>query len=118
MVTRPRGQVSAREIAGSASQPAAAMPKLRLPSIFPPRTIGDHTEPSRRNRQMKPQDVLAHPANVLSDAQRRAFFKQGFVVLPEHVPERWLARLRAATAELLDRSRARTQTDSIYVLEE
>jgi ectoine hydroxylase len=67
---------------------------------------------------MKPQDVLAHPANVLSDTQRRAFFQQGFVVLPEYVPERWLGWLRAAMAELLDRSRSKTQSDSIYVLEE
>jgi ectoine hydroxylase-related dioxygenase (phytanoyl-CoA dioxygenase family) len=40
------------------------------------------------------------------------------VALPDYVPERWLVRLRAAMAELLDRSRAKTQTDSIYVLEE
>jgi hypothetical protein len=34
------------------------------------------------------------------------------------VPEHWLAQLRAAMGELLDRSRAKTETDSIYVLEE
>jgi len=67
---------------------------------------------------MKPQDVLAHPANVLTDAQRRAFFEHGFLALPDYVPERWLVRLRAAMAELLDRSRIKTQTDSIYVLED
>ena len=67
---------------------------------------------------MKPQDVLEHPANVLTDAQRQQFFDKGFVALPDYVPERWLMRLRAAMAELLDRSRAKTQTDSIYVLEE
>jgi len=49
---------------------------------------------------MKPQDVLKHPANVLSETQRRAFFDEGFVALPDYVPERWLVRLRAAMAEL------------------
>ena len=67
---------------------------------------------------MKPNDVLQHPANVLTDDQRRAFFDKGYVALPDYVPERWLVRLRAAMAELLDRSRSKTQTDSIYVLEE
>ena len=67
---------------------------------------------------MKPQDVLAHPAAVLTEAQRHAFFDKGYVALPDYVPERWLVRLRAAMAELLDRSRSKTQTDSIYVLEE
>jgi ectoine hydroxylase len=67
---------------------------------------------------MKPQDVLKHPANVLSEPQRRDFFDKGFVVLPNYVPEAWLARLRAAMAELLDRSRAVSETNSTYVLEE
>ena len=67
---------------------------------------------------MKPQDVLAHPAAVLTEAQRHAFFDKGYVALPDYVPERWLVRLRAAMAELLDRSRSKTQTDSTYVLEE
>jgi ectoine hydroxylase-related dioxygenase (phytanoyl-CoA dioxygenase family) len=67
---------------------------------------------------MKPQDVLAHRATELSDAQRRAFFDHGFLVLPDYVPQAWLQRLRAAMAELLDRSRTVTQSDSIYVLEE
>jgi hypothetical protein len=67
---------------------------------------------------MKPQDVLAHRATVLRDEQRRAFFDQGFLVLPDYVPEGWLQRLRGAMAELLDRSRAVTQSDTIYVLEE
>lgn len=67
---------------------------------------------------MKPQDVLEHPATVLTEAQRRAFFDHGFVALPGYVPEHWLVQLRAAMAELLDRSRSRTATDSIYVLEE
>ena len=67
---------------------------------------------------MKRQDVLKHPATVLTEAQRHAFFDHGFVVLPDYVPEHWLAELRAAMAELLDRSRSKTETDSIYVLEE
>jgi hypothetical protein len=67
---------------------------------------------------MKPQDVLKHPATVLSEAQRRSFFADGFLVLADYVPAPWLSRLRQAAAELLDRSRTVSQSDSIYVLEE
>jgi ectoine hydroxylase len=67
---------------------------------------------------MKPHDVMAHRATVLREEQRRSFFDNGFLVLPHYVPESWLQRLRAAMAELLDRSRAITQSDSIFVLEE
>jgi ectoine hydroxylase len=45
---------------------------------------------------MKQQDVLKHPTNVLTAAQRQQFFDEGFLVLPDYVPESWLARLRAA----------------------
>lgn len=67
---------------------------------------------------MKPQDVIKHPLNVLTDAQRAAYFENGFLVLPDYVPEAWLARLRSATGELLDRSRSIGQSDAVYVLEE
>ena len=67
---------------------------------------------------MKAQDVLQHPTNVLTAAQRQQFFDEGYLVLPNYVPAPWLARLRAAMAELLERSRAIRESDSIYILEE
>jgi ectoine hydroxylase-related dioxygenase (phytanoyl-CoA dioxygenase family) len=67
---------------------------------------------------MKPQDVLRHPATILTDAQRRAYFEQGFLVLPNFVPDAWVRRLQAATADLLDRSRAVSRSDDVFVLEE
>jgi ectoine hydroxylase len=57
---------------------------------------------------MKPNDVMQHPLNVLSDAERKSFFSDGFLVLPDYVPEAWLSRLREATRELLERSRSVT----------
>lgn len=67
---------------------------------------------------MKAEDVVKHAPNVLTEAQRRQFFKDGFLVLPDYIPGAWLDRLRSATGELLDRSRAITESDDIYVLEE
>ncbi|HKV00420.1 MAG TPA: phytanoyl-CoA dioxygenase family protein [Vineibacter sp.] len=67
---------------------------------------------------MKAQDVLKQPLNVLTREQRELYFKNGFLVLPDYVPQAWLERLRAAMAALLDRSRAVRESDAIYVLEE
>ncbi|HEX4368534.1 MAG TPA: phytanoyl-CoA dioxygenase family protein [Rhodopila sp.] len=67
---------------------------------------------------MKPDDVLAYPPLVLTAAQRAAYFSDGFLILPDYVPAVWLARLQAATAELMDRSRGVSRSDSVFVLEE
>ncbi|MEJ0070646.1 MAG: phytanoyl-CoA dioxygenase family protein [Pseudomonadota bacterium] len=61
---------------------------------------------------------MTHPVTVLTEAQRQAFFADGYLMLPNYVPEAWLQRLRAATAELLERSRAVAQTNDVYILEE
>jgi ectoine hydroxylase len=63
-------------------------------------------------------EVVKHAARILTEAQRRSFFTDGFLTLPDYVPAAWLEHLRAATAELMDRSRALTRSDAIYVLEE
>jgi hypothetical protein len=34
---------------------------------------------------MKPEDVLTHPVLVLTEAQRTAYFADGFLVLPDYV---------------------------------
>jgi ectoine hydroxylase-related dioxygenase (phytanoyl-CoA dioxygenase family) len=61
---------------------------------------------------------MRHPVNVLTEAQRRRYFRDGYLVLENYVPEKWLGRLRAATQDLLDRSRSVTQSDNVFVLEE
>ncbi len=67
---------------------------------------------------MKAEDVVKHAPVVLTEAQRRSYFKNGFLVLPDYVPNDWLERLRNAMHELIDRSRSLSQSDDIYVLEE
>lgn len=67
---------------------------------------------------MKPANVLAHPASALTEAQRAAYFGDGFLVLSDHVPAPWLKRLQAATAELMDRSRNVMRSNGVFVLEE
>src|SRR4051812_19295757 len=74
--------------------------------------------PITGGRTMKPEDVLMHPALVLTEAQRTAYFADGCLILLDYVPQAWLARLRAATQEMLERSRSIVQSDGIFVLEE
>jgi len=67
---------------------------------------------------MKPDSVLDHQPLVVSQAQRQFFFDHGYLALPGHVGDRWVSRLREAMAELIDRSRACSQSDEIFSLEE
>src|SRR3954453_16765807 len=87
------------------------------PRPLPPTPTVRHNRANRGGRHEAAR-CLAASANILTARQRQQFFDKGFVALPDYVPERWLVRLPAAMAQLLARSRAKTQTDSIYVLED
>ncbi|MCW5734626.1 MAG: phytanoyl-CoA dioxygenase family protein [Enhydrobacter sp.] len=66
---------------------------------------------------MTPEQILEQPARVLSQSQRERYFTEGFLVLEKIIPDDWLARLRAATEELVERSRAVTGNDEVWDLE-
>ena len=66
---------------------------------------------------MIPEQVLAHPATVLSDEQRRSYFEDGYLLLDRIVPNDWLERLREVTAAFVEQSRALTKSDAIFDLE-
>jgi ectoine hydroxylase-related dioxygenase (phytanoyl-CoA dioxygenase family) len=54
----------------------------------------------------------------LTETQRASYFEKGYLVLQDYVPARWLPKLRTAMADLVERSRAVTQSDGVFVLEE
>ena len=66
---------------------------------------------------MTPEQILSIPPRVLSQEQRERYFDDGFILLPEIVPAQWLQKLRAATDELVQRSRAINRSDAVYDLE-
>ena len=66
---------------------------------------------------MKPDDVLAAPATVLSQEQREFYFENGYLLLERIVPIEWLDRLRSITADFVEQSRSLTQSDAIFDLE-
>ena len=67
---------------------------------------------------MKPEDVMLHAPIVLTEAQRLQYFRDGFLVLPDYIPENWLTRLKQAAADLLDQSRDVSESNDVFTLEE
>jgi hypothetical protein len=66
---------------------------------------------------MTPEQVLAIPPRVLTQAQREFYFSEGYLLLPKILPDEWIQRLRAATDELIERSRKVTKSDAVWDLE-
>jgi ectoine hydroxylase-related dioxygenase (phytanoyl-CoA dioxygenase family) len=66
---------------------------------------------------MTPDDILSHPPRVLSQAQRELFFREGYLLVENAIPDTWIERLRAARDELVERSRAVAESDAVYDLE-
>jgi len=54
---------------------------------------------------------------VLTSEQRNAYERDGFVAVGEFVTREWLDRLRAATAEFVEKSRALTRSNVVFDLE-
>jgi len=67
---------------------------------------------------MTPEQVLEIPPKVLSQAQREAYFTDGYLLLESILDDEWVARLRQATEEMIDESRAITQSDAKWDLED
>jgi hypothetical protein len=66
---------------------------------------------------MTPEQILAIAPRVLTQRQREAYFEDGFILLERIIANDWLERLRAATEELVGRSRTVTKSDSVFDLE-
>ena len=66
---------------------------------------------------MTPEQILAIPPRVLTQAQREAYFTDGYVLLEKIVGDDWIRRLREATDEKIERSRKVTKSDAVFDLE-
>ncbi|MEM7404615.1 MAG: phytanoyl-CoA dioxygenase family protein [Pseudomonadota bacterium] len=55
---------------------------------------------------MRQEEIRAYAPNVITSPQREQYFADGYLHLPDFLPAEWLDRLRQATRELLDKSRA------------
>ena len=66
---------------------------------------------------MTPEQVLAIPARVLTQSQREFYFREGYILLERAIGADWIRALRAATEEMVERSRKVTKSDKIFDLE-
>ena len=66
---------------------------------------------------MTPEAVLKIPPRVLTQAQREHYFREGYILLERIIGDEWIRKLRAATDELVERSRKVTKSDTIFDLE-
>ena len=63
---------------------------------------------------MTPEEILSHPARVLTQAQREHYFEHGFVGVESLVPKEILAELVAVTNEFVDASRKETEPGKTF----
>jgi ectoine hydroxylase-related dioxygenase (phytanoyl-CoA dioxygenase family) len=54
---------------------------------------------------------------VLTKAQQEFYAENGYLLVAELIGPEWLNRLRATTAEMVDRTRAMSQSDAVFDLE-
>jgi ectoine hydroxylase len=66
---------------------------------------------------MTPEQILDIPPRVLTQAQREFYFSEGYVLLERIIADDWLVKLRAATDELVERSRKVSRSDAVWDLE-
>lgn len=66
---------------------------------------------------MNSDDILAHPARVLEQAQREHYFEHGYLAFPGLLEEVLLDELRAVADKVLDLSRAETESGNRFDLE-
>lgn len=66
---------------------------------------------------MTPEAILKLPPRVLTQAQREHYFREGYILLEKIIGDEWIRKLRAATDELVERSRKVTKSDAIFDLE-
>jgi ectoine hydroxylase-related dioxygenase (phytanoyl-CoA dioxygenase family) len=59
---------------------------------------------------MTPEDILRHPASILTAAQRAAFFEDGYLCLEGLIAGAALGAIRTAMADLVEKSRGLSET--------
>jgi len=66
---------------------------------------------------MTPEQTLAFPPRILTQAQRESYFENGYLLVERAIPMDWIERIRAVTSEMVERSRKQKVSDAIFDLE-
>ena len=67
---------------------------------------------------MKPESILAHEPQVLTQAQKKTYFNDGYLVLEEFIDPEWMKRIWDTTNEFIEESRSYKQSDSKFDLDQ
>ena len=62
---------------------------------------------------MTPEEILSHPASILTEEQRAAFFEDGYLCFEGLIAGAALTSIQAAMADLVEESRALTTETSL-----
>jgi len=65
---------------------------------------------------MTPEDILANPPRVLSQAQRERYFETGFLAAEGLIPQEWLRRLIGLSDAFIEKSRAAVASNEEFDL--
>jgi hypothetical protein len=65
---------------------------------------------------MTPEDILANPPRVLSQAQRERYFETGFLAAEGLVPQEWLRRLIGLSDAFIEKSRSAVASNEEFDL--
>jgi ectoine hydroxylase-related dioxygenase (phytanoyl-CoA dioxygenase family) len=63
---------------------------------------------------MTPEQVLAQKPKILTQKQREFYFENGYILLEKFLSDQWIERLRAATEEMVDRSKSVAASDAVW----
>ena len=66
---------------------------------------------------MTPEKILSHKAKVLTQEQREAYFRDGYLALEGFVDQDWLDRLWRVTEGFIEESRGQSASDDKFDLE-
>ena len=66
---------------------------------------------------MLEREIRKHPSVLLSKIEREQYFEEGAVLLEGVINEKWLKKLRKALNEIVERSRALSNSNDDYILE-
>lgn len=61
---------------------------------------------------MKPEDILAHPARILTQEQRVHYFETGYLLVESLIDEAVIDELNDVTQTFIEKSRSMTESDS------
>ena len=67
---------------------------------------------------MTQEDILALEPKFLTQAQRIAYFENGYLLLERVLSDEWIERLRQATNEKIEESRSISESDAVWDLED